>query len=139
MPWKTVQPYAGLRDEARRAAPVTVSVARGPGGSARLFLAVTVRPDAVPGGLPWWRVGTDVDVAVGDGEDAGRLRIACNGPHRLNRQGGHENAPVVLRSPLPAGIEPIARRPERTGYEVANGALVLTLPPAWFRDRQQAA
>lgn len=139
MSWLNVQPYPGLRKETRRSAPVTVAVARGPGGSPRLFLAVTVRPDAMAEAPPWWRVGQDVEAAVGDGEDAGRLRIACNGPHRLSRQGGHANAPTVLRLPLPAGIEEIARQPERAVYEVASGALVLTLPSAWFSDRQQAA
>lgn len=104
-----------------------------------MFLTVTVRPDAMPDGLPWWRIGQDVDVAMGDGEDAGRLRVACNGPYLLNRQGGHANAPTVLRVPLVVAIEPMARQAERVEYEVANGALMLALPPGWFEEGRRAA
>lgn len=135
MGWKTVPPYTGRRKEARRSSPVWVAVARAPGKSPRLCLAVTVRPDALAEGLPWWRVGQDVEVAEGDGEDAGRLRIARGGTHLLNRQGGHANAPTVLRLSLPEGIEPTKRRAERAEYEVAvaDEALVLTLPSGWYQ------
>lgn len=149
MTWKPAKPYEGRPKEARRiASAVTVAVVRGTGpGSMVLFLSVLVRPDRLTGGLPWWRVGQDVAIVVGEAEHAGKLRITPGGPFKITRQGSRlqDAAPAGIRVPiweLPAGIESVRRPQEPAMHQVGDGMLILTLP-AWGQpgeqQRQQAA
>ena len=148
MTWKPAKPYEGRPKEARSVAPpVSVAIVAGTDpGSNMLFLSILVRPDRLPDGLSWWRVGQDVAVIVGEDEHAGQLRVAPGGPFKITRQGSklQDKAPSGTRVPLrelAAGVEHVRRPQEPAAHQVSDGVLLLTLP-AWARpeaQRQKAA
>jgi hypothetical protein len=86
-------------------------------------------------GLGWWKGGASVTALLGDGDDAGILRLQPNGPHVIRNRMGRGRVPVLG---LPAAfmtVLPGKQGPEATPFkvEVNPPALLLTLP-SWAVD-----
>lgn len=99
----------------------------------RLFLVL--RPGLFgEGARDWLSLGRMVDVAVGYGEHAGRLRIVPGDAYQLGRlaRGRPHGAPVVLRLPMPASIAAATRVVAACEATLA-GSVVEVMLPAWGR------
>ena len=129
MSWVLHRPPAlpGTLD-ASAAAAVVISVSKLGAIVQRVYL--TVRPDRLPE-LTWWRANQSVDVLVGEGDDAGRIRVVDGGVFRISppvkRKSGVSNAPLLQIRGL-AGMPPdgLVRRPAL--WEVSGDVLIVTLP-----------
>lgn len=119
-------------DRGKRHGAVTASVSPG-GGRFRQRLTLTVRPDLLDGGLPWWRADAGVTVQRGHGEHAGMLRVVPGGPHRLKLLGGQarHKRPVGLLLVVP-GMPADGHKPAALGHDHGDGWIEVVLPD-WAR------
>ncbi len=127
MSWVALAPRAKTS-----ASPVvTISVSKA-GGPLVQRAYVTVRPTLLPGGLDWWRNRAAVQVDMGVAENAGRVRIARDGPYKImgavgrDVKGGKVAAPTlqIALDGLPAAG--LART--KVLWELVGDALIVTLP-----------
>ena len=119
---------------AKLASPVTVRASKP--GRYRPRLTVTVRPSCLPG-LSWWTHEAMVHVQIGQGEHAGRLRIAPgDNSHGNRRLSGMTGRGTVAGKPTPAaltittfpGLPSSGYGPEEPAWELLGDALIVTLP-----------
>lgn len=120
MSWQELKPLTPAAELA-----VTVGV-RAFRGQQRFALEVTVRRPELLLGLGWWRVGARVSLCRGEGELAGCVRIAPDGPFELGRCGSKGDVARLSTGAfagLRHAVSPVAAR-----YRLDGTALVVELP-----------
>lgn len=131
MSWSPLLPFPRRGVAARSTAPVIVSGSRQ--GRYRQVLTITVRPQFLVGGLPFWRVGNSVTAELGTGDHAGLLRILLGrgGPFPLRPSAGRRQD-VVLRLPALPGQSPEAQPAIACDHDWSDDWIEITLP-SWAR------
>ena len=130
MSWMAIQQTSRL-NAVTGDAIVTMSVSKPGRLVQRIYL--TVNPRLLPEGkLSWWTYSRPVNVELGQGEHAGRLRLTDQGQFRIMAPTGRRakekpNSPTLQISGVP-GMPPEGLGRHTVAWEIAGDALIVTLP-----------
>jgi hypothetical protein len=119
MSWREIAPPTR---HSRIKGPVTIGVGSFGKGTVRLIFsfAADVMPKA-------WKAGATLGAYLGEGEHAGKLRLAPEGirpfPLRLRKSGRFQ-----LLMPLLERADTTRRHPSRVEFKVDGPAMIVTLP-----------
>lgn len=131
MAWETLVPTGKLSDKGNFPVRIKVSPPTRRGRASRLF--ISIRPDLMEGGLPFWSVGQAVHVMVGTGEHAGRLRIQPGNQFKIAAIGatGKQAASIVV--PVPDVMDDAKRDRLCCEYDHNDAWLEIVIPALLLR------
>lgn len=135
MTWQRVRPPATKNKPAAVTIGSIRAARRKPEG-----LSIVVRTGAIDGGLPWLRPRQAVNVLLGQGPMAGRLRIEPGADFMpYTNSGAKEVGTLFLRGiPLPKGVVAADRQQVAVEFDYNDGWLEITLPD-WARAASDIA
>lgn len=130
MSWEDVPQSAGVKAAGVRCALKTIS-----GGHVRLF----VSPSPAILEALGWEAADRIGLALGHGKDAGRVRLSVrSGGGGTLRKLGRSKAGLVVALDPGAPLNAITAESHPCPHELEDGALMLTLPNAWWEAAAEA-
>jgi hypothetical protein len=129
MTWLEILPPSRQVASRGQTAAVVVTASKRHGRFVQ-HLTVTPRLDLIDGGLPFWRVGEQVRVYFGTGDNAGMVKIIgeAGAPHRLRRVGSRQVVNCSLCFVVPKDIVIDQQRKTPVEFEYSDDWLEITLP-----------
>jgi hypothetical protein len=128
MSWKAYEQPQSMSSAEKVKVPVTVSLsAQGSRGTGRLRLKVVVRTEHLEGGLPWWKTGTMCSLLIGEGENAGAIRIEPGKTLILRQAGGTGGRPMLSVAAWP-GLSDEAVKAQPVTFDYSEKWIEIELP-----------
>lgn len=122
MTWKAYEPPVAAGQ--LKNAPITLAVTVGPRFKPRV--RISVRPELLDD-VKWWKKGALVSLLIGEGEDAGSIRITKDGPFPLS-DGTLGSGRFLLNVPLWPGAAINAIKKVAPEFDYGDSWIEITLP-----------